>query len=124
MITQSSRLSVDTGKHEGEAKDDRKVSPPSKDDRRLSNRKESNMKTTLTLVTCASLVLPFAAFGQSADAKYCEALSTKYREVSSFQSDSPEAVAMAKCKAGDTASGIPVLEKALKNAKVPLPPRT
>ena len=82
------------------------------------------MKTTLTLVTCASLVLPFAAFGQSADAKYCEALSTKYREVSSFQSDSPQAVAMAKCKAGDTASGIPVLEKALKNAKVPLPPRT
>jgi hypothetical protein len=83
------------------------------------------MKTTLTfLVTCASLVLPFAAFGQSADAKYCEALSTKYREVSSFQSDSPEAVAMAKCKAGDTAAGIPVLEKALKDAKVPLPPRT
>jgi hypothetical protein len=82
------------------------------------------MKTTLTFVTCASLVLPFAAFGQSADAKYCEALSMKYREVSSFQSDSVEAVAMAKCKAGDTAAGIPVLEKALKDAKVPLPPRT
>jgi hypothetical protein len=80
------------------------------------------MKTTLTfLVTCASLVLPFAGFGQSADAKYCEALSMKYREVSSFQSDSPQAVAI--CKAGDTASGIPVLEKALKDAKVPLPSR-
>jgi hypothetical protein len=28
-----------------------------------------------------------------------------------------------KCKAGDT-SGIPVLEKALKDAKLDLPPRT
>ena len=82
------------------------------------------MKTTLTyLVACASLVLPFAAFGQSADAKYCESLSMKYREISSFQSDSAQAVAIAKCKAGDTAAGIPVLEKALKDAKVTLPPR-
>ena len=40
------------------------------------------MKTTLTLlVTCASLVLPFAAFGQSADpadVRYCDALAAKY----------------------------------------------
>jgi hypothetical protein len=33
-------------------------------------------------------------------------------------------VAMAKCEAGDTAIGIPVLEHVLTNAKVVLPPRT
>ena len=32
-------------------------------------------------------------------------------------------VAMAKCDAGDPAVGIPILEKALKDAKVNLPPR-
>jgi hypothetical protein len=32
-------------------------------------------------------------------------------------------VAIAKCQAGDTATGIPVLEKVLKDNKVALPPR-
>ena len=32
--------------------------------------------------------------------------------------------AIAKCDAGDYAGGIPVLEKALTDARIPLPPRT
>jgi len=33
-------------------------------------------------------------------------------------------VAMAQCKAGDTAGGIPVLERKLQDAKVSLPRRS
>ena len=36
----------------------------------------------------------------------------------------PAPQAIAKCDAGDYASGIPVLEKMLTDARIPLPPRT
>jgi hypothetical protein len=81
------------------------------------------MKSLATFAICASLVLPFAAFAQSADAKYCEALSVEYRKLNTGSDSGPLAEAMAQCKAGNTAAGIPVLEKALKDAKVTLPPR-
>jgi len=35
------------------------------------------LTTTAFLVACTSVALPFAAFGQSADAKYCSALIEK-----------------------------------------------
>jgi hypothetical protein len=38
------------------------------------------LTTTAFLVACTSLALPFAAFGQSADAKYCSALIEKVRK--------------------------------------------
>jgi hypothetical protein len=82
------------------------------------------MKTTVTLIVCASIALPFAAFAQSADAKYCEALSVEYRKINTASDSGAAADAMANCKAGNTAAGIPVLEKALKDQKVSLPPRT
>jgi hypothetical protein len=44
--------------------------------------------------------------------------------VGASQEDAVAADAMAKCKAGNTAAGIPVLEKFLKEGKVTLPPRT
>jgi hypothetical protein len=86
-------------------------------------------------MTCRLKVLAtsLAAFGaltsaQSAmadDATYCEALSAKYRElIGTAQIDANAADAMAKCKAGNTAVGIPILEKVLKDNKVTLPPRT
>ena len=82
------------------------------------------------LVPVIALSLPSAAFAQSNDAKYCQALSDKYDAYLNMgqnrgaQPQSVDArVALEKCKAGDTAAGIPPLEKALKDAKLDLPPR-
>jgi hypothetical protein len=83
------------------------------------------------LIGCAAIALPLtvialplATAAQTADANYCRALSNAYRSTAptSSLSDVDVPVAMAKCAAGDTAAGIPVLEKALENAKVNLPP--
>ena len=82
------------------------------------------MKSLVTIAFCASLALPFAAVAQSSDAAYCETLSRLYaREVGSNPGSGDVPIAVAQCKAGNTAAGIPVLEKALKDAKVSLPPR-
>jgi hypothetical protein len=82
------------------------------------------MKTTLTcLAVCSAIALPFAAMAQMTDAQYCEALSTEYRKLNTQATSGAEADAMAQCKAGNTAAGIPVLEKALKDGKAPLPKR-
>jgi hypothetical protein len=81
------------------------------------------------LLAAVVFALPTAAFSQSSDVKYCGALVAKY---DSFLNQDPRRgeqpqgaagrAAAAKCKAGDT-SGIPDLEKALKDAKLDLPPR-
>ncbi len=56
---------------------------------------------------------------------YCQALSASYRRnVSNSNADAIAGDALAKCQAGDTKTGIPVLEKLLRDAKVSLPPRT
>ena len=82
------------------------------------------MKTTLTcLVVCSAIALPFAAMAAMTDAQYCEALSVEYRKLDTQAISGPQADAMAQCKAGNTAAGIPVLEKALKDGKAPLPSR-
>ena len=87
---------------------------------------------TLTKVLLAAILfsLPVGAFAQSSDAAYCKALVAKYEQYldqSSKRGDQPQSVdsktGVEKCKAGDT-SGIPAIEKALKNAKFDLPPRT
>ena len=82
------------------------------------------MKIAAVCLISAIAFAPLSAFAQSADAKYCDALSAKYREIlGGTQAEATAADAMAKCKAGDTATGIPVLEKALKDAKATLPAR-
>jgi hypothetical protein len=82
------------------------------------------MKSLGIFAFCVSLAVPFAAIAQSTDAAYCETLSKLYaKEVGSNPASGDVPMAVAKCKAGDTAAGIPVLEKALKDAKVSLPPR-
>jgi hypothetical protein len=91
------------------------------------DREETDHMTTMTkvLLAAAAFALPFAAAAQSNDAKYCKALSDTYRQTVA-KDTTPNAdvpVAMAKCEAGDPAVGIPILEKALKDAKVNLPPR-
>jgi hypothetical protein len=91
------------------------------------------MKTSNTyLVVCALLGLPSCvAYGESADSRYCEALADTYLDLVGHDDLSPGttsnpvaiAVAMEKCKT-DPAYSIPIIEQALKNAKINLPPRT
>ena len=80
--------------------------------------------TTKALVAFFAIGVPFTAVAQSADAKYCQALADVYRKTVAHDTTPNAAVptAIAQCQAGDT-SGIPVIEKALKDAKVDLPPR-
>jgi hypothetical protein len=79
--------------------------------------------------------LPFSLAGavsaQSSDAAYCSALSDKYLQylgMSQGRGVQPQSldaqVALSKCSSADAAASIPVLEKALKGAKLDLPPRT
>jgi hypothetical protein len=82
------------------------------------------------LLAIVAFSLPTAAFAQSSDAKYCTALVSKYQQYldqSQKKGEAPQnltaKVGVEKCKAGDT-SGIPAIEKALKDAKLDLPPRT
>src|SRR5262245_34878330 len=58
------------------------------------------------------------------DADYCAALSAKYRQFRPSQADETAAAAMYQCQAGNTATGIPVLERILTDARIPLPSRT
>ena len=83
------------------------------------------------LVSALVLSFPVMASAQSNDAKYCSALSDRYSQylnMNSKRGAQPQSldaqVAVEKCKAGDTTASIPVLEKALKDAKLDLPPRT
>ena len=81
------------------------------------------------LIALAGLQLP--AFAQSKDSEYCSALSAKYqRYVATTDAQHRGVVhnvtndnAMAQCQT-HAGVAIPVLEKALKDAKVDLPPRS
>ena len=83
------------------------------------------------LVTALALSLPVVAFAQSSDTKYCSDLSdkyTRYLNMGSKKGEQPQSLeskaSVGKCGAGDAAASIPVLEKALKDARLDLPPRT
>lgn len=89
------------------------------------------MKSIYWLVPAVAALLPVGASAQTSDADYCKALTQKYEvyvsNMSVGRSPSPGTidgnVAIADCKAGNTASGIPVLERKLRDAKVDLPSR-
>lgn len=77
----------------------------------------------LCVITGLALGLPLAS-AYADDASYCAALSSTYRTIAgNAQVDANAAEAMAQCKAGNTAAGIPTLEKFLKDNKATLPPR-
>jgi hypothetical protein len=87
------------------------------------------MTKILGLPVLVALALPFAASAQSDDAAYCRVLIQNYQQyVVKVGSHSPNTgsldgqVAMEHCRAGDT-SGIPVLERKLRDAGVELPKR-
>ncbi|WP_425064548.1 OmpA family protein [Reyranella sp.] len=71
------------------------------------------------------VIAQMAAAAPMDDAAYCKALAAKWRTLDRRDSVASEVpTAVAKCDAGDYATGIPVLVKALTDAKVPLPPRS
>jgi hypothetical protein len=86
---------------------------------------------------CLILAVPFAAAADASaqakmsDAQYCQALIRLYRTYvydpndarPKRAADAARETAIAKCQAGNTAGGIPPLEKALRDAKVNLPQR-
>ena len=78
----------------------------------------------------ASFVLAATASADTVSAAYCNAVAQKYERYlggtaarGRLQSGVETNQAMEACKRGDT-SGVAVLEKALQNAKIPLPPRS
>lgn len=86
-------------------------------------------KMLLGSAVVVATLMPLAAFAESTDATYCTALVQKYEQYvdkNSGRVQAPQSLdartGVEKCKAGDT-SGIPAIEKALKNAKIDLPPR-
>jgi len=58
------------------------------------------------------------------DSQYCKALSTTYRRYRPGNIDEVSAEAMTKCETADAASAVAVLERSLRDMRVPLPPRT
>jgi len=75
------------------------------------------------LIIGLALALPLAS-ASADDASYCAALGASYREyVGAVQANASAATAMSQCSAGNTAAGIPALEKVLTDNKVRLPVR-
>jgi hypothetical protein len=92
---------------------------------------ENTMKamTALLVFLAVILLLPVVTAAQGNDSAYCAALAEKFDSYLDTAGDkggratSPDViVAQGKCKS-DPASAIPVLEKALKAARLSLPPR-
>jgi hypothetical protein len=91
---------------------------------------ENAMKAITALVfSAAILLLPMLAAAQSNDAAYCAALAEKFDAYLDTAGDkggratpTDVAIAAGKCKS-DPAGSIPVLEKALKAARLSLPSR-
>ena len=81
-----------------------------------------SIRFTLLLIG-ASLALPLTAAAQSADSKYCAALVDKYQR-QNIPAKPDVTAAIQNCKAGRTGEALPVLESALRDANVDLPPRT
>jgi outer membrane protein OmpA-like peptidoglycan-associated protein len=62
--------------------------------------------------------------GSPNDVLYCRELSAKYRRfLGNVRADGDAANAMYNCDNGNPATGIPVLEQRLTDARIPLPPR-
>jgi len=87
-----------------------------------------NQKTIAALLVAAAL--PATALAQSADTAYCQALSARYDKYvnnpGTGRGNSPPLAGITKAQSqcdSNPAPAIPVLEKALRDARVGLPPR-
>lgn len=83
------------------------------------------------LMPLLSVGLPLAASAQVSDATYCRRLTARYESfVENMKGHMLQPggldgqVAIEQCKAGNTADGIPVLERKLQDAKITLPSRS
>jgi len=88
----------------------------------------ANLKWLMPLVVVG---LPLTASAQISDATYCRRLIARYEAFvdnmngHSMQPGSLDGqVAVEQCKEGNTAAGIPVLERKLQDAKIALPKRS
>ena len=83
------------------------------------------MKRILLSVFVLALALPSSADAQGGDAAYCAQLSKLYRRYvensPGRQYDAEAAVALDDCQKGNTAAGIPILEKKLRESGFTLP---
>ncbi len=82
------------------------------------------MKILGTFLIAGIALAPFTAVGLSADANYCLLLADLNRASDDRPNmDAAVREAINQCNKGNTAAAIPVLEKALVDANVTLPPR-
>jgi hypothetical protein len=88
------------------------------------------LQTVRWLPMLLAVSLSSAALAQADDSAYCGALIQKFqRYVIKTGSHSPNTggldgnVAVEQCRAGNTAAGIPVLERKLRSAGIELPAR-
>ena len=87
------------------------------------------MRPGILLLVPLVALAPGPGLAQGSDATYCAKLGelvTKYigKQINGQnRPDSESLVAMDRCDHGDTAAGIPILEKKLKNGGFTLPPR-
>jgi hypothetical protein len=86
------------------------------------------MRNRFILIVPLSMLVAFPAAAQSPDSAYCSALAEKYDSYIDTQGDKggrgtpPDIVAaVGQCRSNPGAA-IPVLEKALKAARLDLPP--
>jgi hypothetical protein len=86
------------------------------------------MITIRSLAMLLAASLPVSAVAQS-DRAYCDSLIRDYYRYVVKLGSHPNTgsldgnVAVERCRAGDTAAGIPILEQKLRNAGVSLPAR-
>lgn len=87
------------------------------------------MRRALRVVVALALVAPQPLGAQTDDAIYCATLSElalRYlgkQQEGTNKPDSETKVAVDRCEAGDTASGIPILERKLRDGGFTLPAR-
>jgi len=104
---------------------------------KLGQSMSAGNRASSACLVLATLFGAAAAHGQesgsTADRKYCAALGDLYVRYVGTSEFSPSSMdrtdlegrlALSKCQAGDTAIGIPILERKLRNARVSLPPRS
>lgn len=88
-------------------------------------------KPARLLASLALLALPASAMAQANDTAYCRALADKYQRYVVGSSGSGKMAtpnisvesAVTKCNS-DAANSIPVIEKALRDNQIDLPPRS
>jgi len=86
------------------------------------------VKRILLTLSALMLALPGPSGAQGGDAAYCAQLTALYRRYvqnsPGRQYDAEAAVALDDCKNGNTAAGIPILEKKLLESGFTLPEKS